>query len=84
MGKADEMFEELGYEKTRDSEKYINYRKSMAFRDFTDIEFNLQEKTVLPMYENNVFKKITYQKIDMKELKAINEKCKELGWLDEK
>ena len=69
MSIADKMFSELGYIK-QEGLRYIDY-----------------------MYDNN---KITFYKdykwfscskceeidyVNMKELQAINEKCKELGWL---
>ena len=69
---ADKMFEELGYEKEENESlityKYFNWR----------IYFLKADKTVgKNMYDDeSCF-------FTMQELKAINEKCKELGWLDE-
>lgn len=73
MSKAEKMFEELGYKKVDDFSK----------------------KDIIPVlccYEGNAGDYIRFWKdesfdctiINMEELKAINEKCKELGWLDEK
>lgn len=69
MSKADKMFEKLGYEKeeTNYSIRYIKF----IFKDLGHrIVFYKDDKSVN-----------TYGKIDMQELQAINEKCKELGWL---
>lgn len=62
MSKADELFDELGYEKVHDNKRRIVYKLSL----FTKIEFKLRDKFIY------------CDCIDMQELKAINEKCKEL------
>lgn len=72
MSKVDTMFEELGYT--------VEEGKSNVFIYINDCE-----------YVDNIFvihkksKSISIYKtlIGIEELKAINEKCKELGWLDE-
>lgn len=62
---ADEMFEELGYEKIHDNKRrivYSNYLARIVFKikdQWIDINMNL----------------------DILELQAINKKCQELGWL---
>lgn len=70
---ADKMFEKLGYEKIQDDEDriyYVTYKGvSMGSRG---IEFRNKQKKVVPY--NRV-------QIEMELLKAINQKCKELGWL---
>lgn len=71
MSKADEMFEKLGYEKVLETEHHIQYAKEEYY-----ICFNVFHKTVTKI-EDNVFN----GKITLQELQAINEKCKELGWL---
>ena len=65
MSKADELFDELGYEKIHDNKRRIVYKLCC----FTKIEFNLKEQYVY------------CDCLDMQELKAINEKCKELQWI---
>lgn len=72
MTKADKMFEKLGYKKADDYDK-------------KDIS------SVLCYYEGNAGDYIRFWQdksfdsvaINMEELKAIIEKCKELGWLNE-
>jgi hypothetical protein len=68
---AKEMFEALGYRymKTLSDEKHIWYRNS---RTKSEIVFNLTFKSISNDYA-----------IQLDELKAINQQCKELGWLDE-
>lgn len=71
LSKADKMFEELGYKKleTRwDEDNQIHFITYTS--DDTYIEFNLDTKW---MEITNTF--------NMQELKAINEKCKELQWI---
>lgn len=69
MSKADEMFEELGYEKIEEKDyiAYIEDSEDSMFR--IEIYFHLDNKKVQ-----------IYNAISLKELQAINEKCKELGW----
>lgn len=66
MSKADEMFEELGFEKSNPYKNivlYENEKKEIEF--WTDMEWvecdGKMEATII---------------------QAINEKCKELGWLE--
>ena len=85
---ADEMFEELGYKKITEHEftepeygettELILYRL-ILYRDEVkrlDIEF---------WNDKSISKTCNYDVgyITMQELKAINKKCKELGWVDE-
>ena len=80
---AEEMFKELGYEKTYDGDYSIIYTKKAIGEDRFEIEFfkmvnskqfrcrlvnELEEKGQQPFY------------VDMKELQAINKQCEELGW----
>lgn len=70
MSKADEMLKELGYVIDNKNNYAIQYyKKDELFGERLD--FCIQDKT---------FNKYN---ITMEELKAINEKVKELGWLDE-
>ena len=70
MSKADKMFKELGYKNVRETEYWIVYKGKEK-----DIDFNKKYKTI--EVENGMESK----KITIQELQAINEKCKELGWL---
>lgn len=65
---AKEMFEELGWKKMYESQCSIIYEKG-----FTTISFLHQS--------NNVNVVDSSGHIDMKLLKAINQQCKELGWI---
>ena len=81
---ADEMFEELGYKKMAEH-KFIEpvngeVIELILYRDDVqrlDIEF-WNDKSISKMRNYDV----SY--ITMQELKAINKKVKELGWLDER
>lgn len=69
---ADEMFEELGYEKdvmhyTCDSTDVYTYSKKNDF-----IRFRTTDESMVTLF------KTTFSK---EELQAINKKCKELGWI---
>lgn len=71
MSKADKMFEELGYikqEKEWEEDEQVHYITYIS--NDTLIEFSLDSKYI----------NIT-SIVNMQELKAINQKCKELGWL---
>lgn len=74
MKTADEMFEELGYEK-----KYLNtqniqwYIKKLFKNNYTQIIFDVIDKTVAASNDKN-----EAINLDMQELQAINKKCKEL------
>lgn len=68
---ADELFEELGYIRTRANEYWIIYRN---FRK--DIDFNLKHKTI------EVESEMKSENFDIQELQAINKKVLELGWLN--
>lgn len=69
---ADEMFEELGFIKTIDSEEFIEYEhKNNPFKTITFIKD---------------CKRINIDRIKYlgkRRLQATNKKVKELGWLDE-
>ena len=74
---ADEMFSELGYEKYNEY-VYINYHTENENED-KDIEF----ATVIEFDEKTFYKDHygSIGDITMQELKAINKKCEELGWI---
>lgn len=65
MSEADELFDELGYEKKHDNKRRIVYKKPLA-----EIEFNLKQKYIFVDFG-----------LDMQELQAINKKVEELGWI---
>lgn len=76
MSKADELFLKLGYEERPpevDVQKYVNPNSKSGIEFWTTCEKGIS-------FYN-------YPTIDKEEIKtffqAINEKCKELGWLDE-
>ena len=81
--KADKMFEELGYKKITEHKfkepEYGETTELILYRDDVqglDIEF-WNDKSLSKMCNYDV----SY--ITMQELKAINLKCKELGWIEE-
>ena len=69
MSKADEMFEELGYERKI-------YRPE---DEFFEIRYDFNGKEIWFDKLREEFGSLSG--IGVKELKAINEKCKELQWL---
>lgn len=79
MSKADEMFEELGYEKREDTifniEKFVKIigktKYCIAFDHFC-------RRISVFTFEDSERRK----NISMQELQAINEKVKELRWLE--
>ncbi len=78
---ADKMFQDLGFEKMRDNNLealYYSCERLLGDKFETTILF--------PKATKMVMKKINSRSgvgITIEELKAINKKCKELGWLDE-
>lgn len=76
---ADKMFEELGY-------KLINHDRTCIEYENKDIEqgidFYLKNK-LISKFELVDGETLLIGDITIPELKAINEKCEELGWLDE-
>ena len=77
MSKADEMFNKLEYK------KYISDDCEMYMKDLFMITFIIPNKTFITEYKQGDynFPKIRPFEISIEELQAINEKCKELGWL---
>lgn len=66
---SEEMFKKLGYEKKL-CDRFIEYEGAMEVEYF---RFDLTRKTInFGNYTTSI-----------KELKAVNKQCKELGWLDE-
>lgn len=80
MSKADEMFKKLGYKK-REAEYCIYYENK---DNKTVIEFGKLVKSIgnyQYSYEDNRYLVDIYY-FSMQELQAINEKCKEMGWIE--
>lgn len=68
---ADKMFEELGYTKHENNFGIYYHDKEDKYEEYISICFDKEDKTIhFGIY------------ITMQELKAINEKVKELGWYD--
>lgn len=76
MIKADGMFKRLGYEKDIEVDYgLIRYNKN----DESFVRFIMDDKCV---ETNTIINNTIYVlSVDMKLLQAINEKCKELGWI---
>ena len=74
MTKADEMFKKLGY--LKESDYYYHSKETEVKKKH--IKFYVNTKEVIVESKLNFSYEIT-----MQELQAINEKCKELGWLDD-
>lgn len=79
---AREMFEELGYEEFYDDEEYKE-EHIQFIQDGIFICFHKNEKRV-ETWELDDYFDIYNHLISPQELQAINQMCKELGWLDEK
>ena len=81
---ADEMFEKLGYEKIdKKGLKHIQYVRQINKNTRENITFHKTFKKVeVYFYDYEDYEELT-KPIAMQELKAINEKVKELGWIDE-
>ena len=82
MSKADEMFEKLAYEKLDNPKmKQIVYRSDCGNNTIEQICFHkIFHKIEIYFYSKEDTCKMT-KPISMQELQAINEKCKELGWI---
>ena len=84
--KAEEMFEELGFVQVIESYGFdqfvITYHSVRRDKYDASIGFNIRDKTVHTVNSFSLFQKIdfrTYAEIIM----AIQQQCKELGWLDD-
>ena len=69
---ADEMFEELGYENYEDLYSYNYYSRELDLL----IILSTNSKEVHIRKDEDMLASIS-----MQELKAINKKCEELGWI---
>ena len=80
MSEADKIFEDLGYKIETNEEDLLEYKKQLS--DCSKfIRFDLYDKIFTTFYYMALYDNQSY--FDMQELKAINLKCKELGWLEE-
>lgn len=81
MSKADEMFERLGYIKHEVNDivtgTILMYDKETRRKSTKRISFFKDRK--IQCSESYIY----VEQIDMQDLQAINEKAKELGWLNE-
>lgn len=77
MSEADEMLEELGYEKIEEDKRYLRYSTDGNYREHIDFDLKLKQVrcTRVSGQLNTHFKYIT-----LDELKAINKKVEELEW----
>lgn len=81
MSKADTMFEELGYKKEEENDKYVLYLSEKSLWRQRKIRFWKDEKVIFnDLLEDD--KVVSSVQIGIEELQAINQKCKELGWIE--
>ena len=73
---ADELFEELGYEKYM-TDKHQGYYQYDEQSNTICILFILDKKAIAIRYDGSNTPAIT-----MNELQTINKKCQELGWIE--
>ena len=83
---ADKMFEELGYKRVRENiDSYeIRFIKKWVtqIRRPKHIIFSVLDKTISVCEENEKELAVKRDYFSMDELKAINKKCEELGWIE--
>ena len=80
MKSAKEMFEELGYQKVRDSENSLIYDKADIFH-YYQILLNKNDKTVSIKCNPLDVTYTTFFPVDIKLFMAIQKQLEELGWL---
>lgn len=78
--KAQKMFEELGYKKVDRYENKVSYERITPAGDEEAIDFPINQGKY-PTFARFYNGKCSY--VFVRELKAINQQCKELGWLDD-
>lgn len=86
MSKSDELFKKLDYTKLVDNEDTIWYQKAKDNKVY-EILFYIDERKVshaISYYSKNGNLLKREGTLSIQELQAINEKCSEKGWLDEK
>ena len=80
MSKADEMFEKLGFKKVIDNEKEVKYQyieNLMGDKIIHTIQIAKIGKIIFSYRSDENHQVMGFSR---KELQAINEKVKELGW----
>ena len=94
MTKAEKMFKNLGYYKEEikyenELEHYSKMEDLIGEVAYKDIVFDLKMKDIYLLNESRFtdewvkeHRKTNFN-LTLNELRAINEKCKELGWLDD-
>lgn len=75
---AKEMFGKLGYEIVQNDMNWLRYGINTSEWYACFIDFNLREKNIEITNKVDTFGK----SIELEELKAINQQCKELGWIE--
>ena len=77
---ADEMFEEIGFEKVKDTdiEVQYDYNATIMGDKLTHTILFAKISRIIFSYNKNNGDRIG---IGIQELQAINKKCEELGWL---
>ena len=77
MSEANKLFDELGYKKIK--ENHDGWWTIIYNSDDLSIEFTSDKELIITN------KNINYENVilNMQELKAINKKCLELGWIEE-
>ena len=80
---ADEMLEELRYTKMwvqAESEVEV-WRRDIFEGDFIEVAFDITHELLNVCTENIQSYRTITSILNMQELKAINKKCEELGWI---
>lgn len=84
---AKEMFEELGYKLTfwnsnfKEAKEYQFVYENDNGRKIEFSKFMFREQIYIRF--DKIFETLDNNSLTLDELKAINQQCKELGWLDE-
>ena len=81
---ADKMFKKLGYKKqeTEDTICYMKFNNEDRIAYAVYISFYKELKNFAKFYRKSKLFKDEIADISMNELKAINQQCLELGWLE--
>lgn len=77
---ADMRFEELGYEKIENRKDQVFHIEYAKYDEQEDKSITIQFWNDESFDKINNFEEVEY--ITMQELKAINKKCQELGWIE--
>ena len=80
MSEADKMFVELGYEKKQETKDFVLYTKNELVISIhkKDKTIGINTDTGEEIFGNAIY---GYTEISMQELKAIQMKCDEMGWI---